>query len=583
MNVLSRFSAIGLAGWLADFYLLATLLMLVAIVARRWIRQPAQRLTVHWIVAVELAVLAVVCAMPFWPRISLRGATAQKSAVEKPAIAEDNMPVPAPSPRTVFPRSPREVPEFDAPWTPDVDKSVVPPVAPTRRWSWLEMAAAAYLASAGLVVVWLIWGAVAATRACRRAENAPDSLREELLRIVGDGCRAPRLLTSSQVKTAVALGLGRPTILLPAGLLQEGSPLAIRAVLKHEWAHIHNGDLWLLALGRCLLVLLFPHPLLWWLRRAIRGDQELLADAAAAGDNRPAYAEELLRLVRKTAYHSPIAATVAVGIWESPSQLSRRIDMLLDESFHVEPRSPRRWRLRALAVLAILGASCSLMTLQPARSSGESPPTSNAIPPVASPTPAIEKAAESPVARPSLKGEERQRNERDFLESLITHSYALLENASTQNQDRFTKEQAARLREISKASLKDRQERFKSRPRSFAENEAIMQQDTQSLRASLKEIEAALTPQQLELLRKLVFRYMVGQSIIGQPSKLLDFVGITAEQRRKSQELGREMDESLKGESGKLTDRTLAVFSPRQLQMVRTEVEQFYRARMSRL
>src|SRR5208282_367638 len=176
MNLLSHLSAIGLAGWLADFYLLATLLMLVAIVARRWIRQPAQRLTVHWIVAVELAVLAAVCAMPFWPRVSLRGAAAQKSAVEKPVVAEDKMSVPAPLLRTTFPRMPRAVSEFDSPATPDVDQPVVPPVAPPSRWSWLEMAAAAYLASAGLVVVWLTWGAVAAARACRHAENAPESL-----------------------------------------------------------------------------------------------------------------------------------------------------------------------------------------------------------------------------------------------------------------------------------------------------------------------------------------------------------------------------------------------------------------------
>ena len=104
MNILSHFSAVGLVGWLADFYLLATLLMFVAIVARRWIRQPAQRLTVHWIVAIELAVLAAVCAMPFWPRISLRGAVAEKSAVETPIAAEDPISVPAPLPRTAFPR-----------------------------------------------------------------------------------------------------------------------------------------------------------------------------------------------------------------------------------------------------------------------------------------------------------------------------------------------------------------------------------------------------------------------------------------------------------------------------------------------
>ena len=172
----------------------------------------------------------------------------------------------------------------------------------------------------------------------------------------------------------MALGLRRPTILLPTGLVEDGSPQAIRAVLTHEWAHIRNGDLWLLALGRCLLVLLFAQPLFWWLRRAIRGDQELLADAAAAGDNRPAYAEELLRLVRQTASPSPLSASAAVGIWEGSSQLSRRITMLLDETFHVEPRGSRSWRYRTLAVLVLLGAAVSLVTLRPARSAAAPPP-----------------------------------------------------------------------------------------------------------------------------------------------------------------------------------------------------------------
>ena len=71
MKLLSEVSAVGLVAWLADFYLLATLLMLVALAARRRIRQPAQRLTVNWVVAVELAALAAVCALPFWPRIPL--------------------------------------------------------------------------------------------------------------------------------------------------------------------------------------------------------------------------------------------------------------------------------------------------------------------------------------------------------------------------------------------------------------------------------------------------------------------------------------------------------------------------------
>ena len=71
MNDAGLFSAAGLIRWLADFYLLATVLLLIAMAARRCIRQPLHRLTLAWVVTLELAALAVVCALPGWPRIAL--------------------------------------------------------------------------------------------------------------------------------------------------------------------------------------------------------------------------------------------------------------------------------------------------------------------------------------------------------------------------------------------------------------------------------------------------------------------------------------------------------------------------------
>ena len=108
-------------------------------------------------------------------------------------------------------------------------------------------------------------------------------------------------------------------------------------------------------LGGVCCVVLFAHPLFWWLRRAIRSDQELLADAVAAGDHRQDYAEDLLRLIRQTTHPSPMAVSAAMGLWEGSSQLSRRIAMLLDETFRVEPTGSRRWKFRALGVLVLLG------------------------------------------------------------------------------------------------------------------------------------------------------------------------------------------------------------------------------------
>ena len=79
-----------------------------------------------------------------------------------------------------------------------------------------------------------------------------------------------------------ALGLLRPKIVLPTAFAEEASPQALHAVLTHEWAHVRNGDLWLLGISRLLLVVLFAHPLFWWLRLRIRHDQETVADASVA-------------------------------------------------------------------------------------------------------------------------------------------------------------------------------------------------------------------------------------------------------------------------------------------------------------
>lgn len=374
MNLLSISSAAGIAGWLADFYQATGLLLLFPLVARRWIRQPAHRLTLAWIVGFESLALAAICALPGWPRVSLHSPRDAKAVVNSPAFVE-NDPAPLPEPHRVK-RLPRELagptsshPVIDAPC--EAAEPVAPPAVSRRVWSWTEMLAAAYLAGAAAAGLWLGCGAAAAAGVCRGARPAGDSLRAELAKLTGPR-RGPRLLISRRVKSAVALGLLRPTIVLPDSLAQ-ASPRVLRAVLAHEWAHVRNGDLWLLALTRALSLLLFAHPLFWWLRRTIRADQELLADAAAAGDDRPGYAEELVRLLRESIGPPPVAVSASVGIWEGRSQLSRRIAMLLDETFRIQFTVSRRWQCAAAGVLLVPGAALSLTTFQPARARGEAP------------------------------------------------------------------------------------------------------------------------------------------------------------------------------------------------------------------
>jgi hypothetical protein len=144
--------------------------------------------------------------------------------------------------------------------------------------------------------------------------------------------------------------------------------LNLKSVLAHEWAHIRHGDLGLLALGRCLLVVLFAHPIYWWLRRLIRDNQEALADAAATTHiNRRDYADELLRWARTHVEHRAARISTALGLWEGRSQLSRRIEKLLDDAFDTDLFCSARWRYSATALIGVFAVFLSLLTVDPSR------------------------------------------------------------------------------------------------------------------------------------------------------------------------------------------------------------------------
>lgn len=158
-----------------------------------------------------------------------------------------------------------------------------------------------------------------------------------LTRVVGEDGPAPVLLINDALRQPVAVGVLRPTIILPGRFLEEEPANRLAAALAHEWAHIRNRDLWLIAASRLLLPVLYAHPAYWWLRRRIRDDQEALADASAAAvGGRLNYAEVLLSWSLRTPGHPPFATDGGLALFERPSQIKRRILMLLDGSFRVE-------------------------------------------------------------------------------------------------------------------------------------------------------------------------------------------------------------------------------------------------------
>ena len=105
----------------------------------------------------------------------------------------------------------------------------------------------------------------------------------------------PRVRVCRRVAEAVAIGLFKPMILLPAAWLSELPPDMLEAVLAHELAHVRRLDLWVNLLQRLVETLLFYHPAMWWLSHRLRTERELCCDelAATVTNDRVRYAETL--------------------------------------------------------------------------------------------------------------------------------------------------------------------------------------------------------------------------------------------------------------------------------------------------
>jgi beta-lactamase regulating signal transducer with metallopeptidase domain/protocatechuate 3,4-dioxygenase beta subunit len=363
-----------LVHWMADYYLLSTVLLLIGLVVIYRLKQPSRRMAVARSIVVGLAALAVLATAPNWPRIN---------AVNWPATEASSVAFVATSP--VLIETHPEAPAQPAPmgiaihWP--VEARTVLPLPPTHLAkqmrsvatgngrSWRLILGAAFMIGAALNLAWLALGAIQVIRLRRTAYAITPRLETLLARVSPERDPAPQVCLSRQIELPVAIGVLRPTIVLPDDFAASEPEERLEAALAHEWAHIRNGDLRWLAVLRLLNVLLFAQPLFWWLRREVRADQEALADAAASaihGDDRIAYAETLVRWARSTTRRRPSAmASAALALWERPSTLHRRVRLLLDPHSRVEQHTSRRWKLGA-AALGLSGTLLlSTLTLRP--------------------------------------------------------------------------------------------------------------------------------------------------------------------------------------------------------------------------
>jgi bla regulator protein blaR1 len=165
--------------------------------------------------------------------------------------------------------------------------------------------------------------------------------------------RPVRVLTSAAIRVPTALGLFRPIILMPLASLSGFSAQEIEAMLAHELAHIRRHDYLVNLLQSLAETLLFYHPAVWWIGRAIRAERENCCDdlAVAATGSARRYARALLHLeeVRSAPLQFALAAT--------GGSLSRRILRLLGErEDHFRGSKAGACVIGAAALVILVGA-----------------------------------------------------------------------------------------------------------------------------------------------------------------------------------------------------------------------------------
>lgn len=161
------------------------------------------------------------------------------------------------------------------------------------------------------------------------------------------------LAESPVVGVPLVTGWLRPMILLPLGLAARMPPAWIESILAHELAHVRRHDVLLGIVQRAVEVLLFFHPIVWWLSSEIRRAREEACDdlVVDALESPIEYARALTEL----AASDPITPALAMGL-EQGSLMSR--------IRHIVDRSPRPLRpprhLPAVGVALALGVVAGL-------------------------------------------------------------------------------------------------------------------------------------------------------------------------------------------------------------------------------
>ena len=345
----------------------ASLVVLLGLLASGVLRRRSAA-TRHWVLAWALACTAVLPALEF---VVPSWDAPYSLAWMVPSATES---------RLVFGDDPGGVQRANQPGRPGASSTAA------SEWH-LPLVQRIWLGGSAVSLLLLAVGLGRLRRIASRATPVHDGPWARALEDVADARRRlpVRLVTGLHPAMLFTWGLWRPTIVLPASAPTWPAE-RIRAVLRHELAHVRRRDWAVHVFASVLRSVHWFNPLVWMACRQLRLASEQACDDAVldGGMAAPDYAAHLLdvaQLFRRTGRPGLLPAVNVVR----PSGFERRVAAMLTTGVDRSPRSGLIG-LAAVSVLVLLTIPLAGLTAAPSPPSPETVVAGGALmPPVSGP------------------------------------------------------------------------------------------------------------------------------------------------------------------------------------------------------
>jgi uncharacterized protein (TIGR03435 family) len=148
------------------------------------------------------------------------------------------------------------------------------------------------------------------------------------------------------------VGLFRPILLCPKGIVERLAPSQLEAILAHERCHIQRHDNLTAAIHMIVEAVFWFHPLVWWISARLMEERERACDEGVleSGSEPQVYAESILKTC-EFCVESPLACVTGV----TGADLKKRIVRIMTEGLADKLCFGRKMLLAALGIAVVAG------------------------------------------------------------------------------------------------------------------------------------------------------------------------------------------------------------------------------------